>query len=363
MKKTKDNQPEQKYVYAKKPETAAPAIEAPDAGENAIRAKREDSNHTDLPFKKSLYGYDAADVKNYIDELNSNTLSVGKVYEAKINELKDELALCYRERDSFKEAMLKLKSELEQATAAPAPQASENSPATAEGANSGLESRTASEQEKFNRKAEEYEKTISELNTAIAKAENEIQRLTAFETQVSQLSDENKELSKEAASLKQKNNELKLELARHAEIAAAYDNIVAENERLKAETAAVKKSFDDVSNELNAKNDSLAALSSENEKLRIEVSETGIKYTVMCQQAEKAEAEAAELKDKNKSQAYEFAAKINEFESQHTKEKLNLQKNMQVNAYHIKQMNLLVQELSSQVEQVEKSFDETEILH
>lgn len=338
MKKKKQDEVSDAMIPAQ-----AQDYESSESHEDNIRS-RVNAEGPEFSFKKSLYGYEIQDVDSYIEQQNENLVSVCRVYDAKIKDLKNELALCYRERDSLKVNYESCRKELETAVST-----------------ARSEQNDADSQVKTADVYAEYEKNIGELNEKLAKALYENEKLAGNQKQVADLTNKNALLEGELASLRQKNNDIRLELAKLVQLTAENERLFAENTALKAERADVEKKLSEAVKLSGEKEVELQKLTEESDIIKRDAAELEIKRSVLQKQSERDTAEIEKLREDNKKQAYEFASKVNQLESDYTNGRLAQQKQMQVHSYHIKQMEVAIEELNKQFSEVKISLEGTDI--
>lgn len=341
MKKAKNE------ASANKPSTiSSEKISANDPSEK-IRSK--ENGNGELSFKKVLYGYDPNEVVSYIEELRNTYEASARTHDVKLSSLKEELALSNRERDSYSKKYKECKANLDK-----------------------LPEKTAvNEAEKNNDAAEEYKAEIARLKTAIERTEAENERLREKNSQsnaavsaeyaerISILEKENAEAKATAEAVQRRNEELVAAEQKYEALFADYNSLTAQNEHLKAEKDLKEKEVMQLKEELVQKSDELKKLSAEKDESKKKLAESEAENGVLHQRTEENEKEILRLKETNKTQAHEYAEKINELESEQAAVKLAMQKEIKLRDYYINQAQSTLLELSEQMEQIKKTFTDS----
>ncbi|MBQ4627358.1 MAG: hypothetical protein IJB45_08930 [Clostridia bacterium] len=316
------------------------------------KSKGKEKSERDLPFKKVLYGYDPEEVAAYIDELAETLESSTRLHESKLSSIKEELVLSNRERDSYGEKYRACMAKLEEAL---------KTEKTAE---------TAPAVEEKQDRAPELEAVIETLKNKLEKAESEnvkLREMTEQKTQnafdeylskIAALEGENKQISVRADALRRENSELLADCQKYDGLFGEYNEILAQLEKTKAELAAKQEEAKLLNEELEEKLREAKALSAEKESIKKKAAELEVKNDVLRQKLEENESEIIRLKDANKAQAFECADKVNALESENAKNKLALQKELQLHDYYINQAELTLAQLSKQMEQIKQSLSE-----
>lgn len=316
------------------------------------KSKGKEKSERDLPFKKVLYGYDPEEVAAYIDELAETLESSTRLHESKLSSIKEELVLSNRERDSYGEKYRACMAKLEEALKTE--KIAETAPVI---------------EEKQDR-APELEAVIETLKNKLEKAESEnvkLREMTEQKTQnafdeylskIAALEGENKQISVRAEALRRENSELLAASQKYDGLFGEYNEILAQLEKTKAELAAKQEEAKLLNEELEEKLREAKALSAEKESIKKKAAELEVKNDVLRQKLEENENEIIRLKDANKAQAFECADKVNALESENAKNKLALQKELQLHDYYINQAELTLAQLSKQMEQIKQSLSE-----
>lgn len=306
----------------------------------------------ELIFKKVLYGYDPDEVNSYINELSATYEASARNHEAKLSSMKEELVLSNRERDSYGEKYRECKSKLD---AMP-----EQRPAE------------IIYQETEDRSAE-YEAVIEKLKARIEQVEFEnlqlkqtadsgdsSKKLDEYIGRIAELEEENRKISIDAEAVSRENSELRVTSQKYESLFGEYNAVLAQLELSKAEAASKKNEILLIKEELEKKLDEMNTLSSENEELRKKSAELEIGNGVLKQRLEEKENEILRLKDINKTQAYEYADKVNMLESEQAKSRLAMQKELKLHDYYINQAEITLAELSKQMEQIKQSLSDAQ---
>lgn len=281
-----------------------------------IRVK--DSEERELDFKKVLYGYDPDEVKTYINEMNKTHGAAVRNYESRLSSVKEELLLSNRERDSLSEKYKKYQSQAAVELVAVADQKAED-------------------------KGGKYKDALEALQA----------KLEQTQAERALLEKENREFK--AAS------ECESDIAKKCEsLAREIKKVSAENALLAAEISEKENKHQALLQELEQKKEKINALLLEAEEAKRASADFEIKNGVLAKQLEEKEAENAALKEQNKTQAYDYAEKINKLESEHSQSRLAAQKEMQLRKYFIDRAELTLAELAKQMVQIKQSFDEDE---
>lgn len=338
MKKTKGEAAANKNP---KPAQKEEKISANDPTEK-IRSKDGEGNG--LSFKKILYGYDPSEVESYIEELSKTYEAAARNYEMKLSSIKEELVLSNRERDSYSEKYRECMASLEKPSKINAEEKS---------VGEGL--------------AAEYKKIIDALNDRLERAELENEYLREqssnssavpdeYSEKIAFLENENREISVKAESVMRRNEEL-LEIEQKYEaLFNEYNSVTAQLEYMRAEKASAEKQMAELKTELEEKAEDIRSFSLANDELKRKQTELEAENTVLSRCAEENEAEIARLKEINKTQAHDYADKINLLESEQANSRLAVQKEIKLRDYYIGQAQATLSELSEQMEIIRKTF-------
>ncbi len=317
---------------------------------SAERTREKDNEKNfDFPFKKVLYGYDPEEVSAYIKEVGESNKSALHIQQSKLSSMQEELVLSNRERDSFREKYKSCKAKLEEhLTKAPEPVVVE----------------------KIIDNSAEYEAELVALRNEleILKTENfqlkqfvEKNSDDAFEEYVSKiaaLEAEKNEFKSQVDLLNQKNSELLLGTQKYDELFEEHKSVIAKLELSKVNVTAKKNEIVKLNEKITEKVEELNAVSDENEQIKKKLAESEIKNTILIKQVSEKEEELIDLKEINKTQAYDYAKKINTLEHENSKAKLALQKELQLHNYHISQAELVLSEMTKQMDQIKQSFND-----
>jgi chromosome segregation ATPase len=317
-----------------------------------------DREIADLNFRKSVHGYNIEDVKDYVEEQNKNFMSTCQMYDGKIAELRTEVAFLTRERDSLLSKLEEarnennaLKEELEQLKLAGQDEGEEK---TAE------EPVVGQAEIKRDRLDDDYRILVDEvaqLRREKVEAQSTIAQLAEIAADYESLSKQRDELeakyNEQSQELLEKKDELTRLLAVERELKVAID----EAEGLKHACETEQKRRAEAEKELQEKTELMSKAVTEIEQLRKEISEFEIRQSVLRQQLKKSDEEIAEMREQNKRQAYDYAAKLSDLEAEFNRNKLAMQKQIQVHMYHIKQVDLLMNELQKQFGDAKSSLE------
>lgn len=299
-------------------------------------------------FKKVLYGYDPNEVASYIKELTDNNEASARNYELKLSSIKEELAFSNRERDSYGEKYRECKARLNKASEA-VPQ--------------------KSSQENI---AAEYRNIIDELKEKLAKAEVENEKLRSvpiqnsadiygeYEEKIAVLEKENGEIRAKAEALERKNEELLAAEQKYEKLLAEHNALVSHHERLRVENEAKGKALSELEAEIAEKAEEIGRLSLANDESKKTLAGLEAENGVLRQCVGENENEILRLKEANKAQAHEYADKINRLEGERAASSLAMQKEIKLRDYYINQAQSTLSELSEQMEQIRKTFTDTQ---
>lgn len=317
----------------KKTETAAKQ-EKSSVNDPSEKIRSKESEAMGLSFKKVLYGYDPNEVASYIKELTDNIEASARNYEMKLSSIKEELALSNRERDSYGEKYRECRAKL-----AKLPD-------------------TVTQNDNSENIAAEYEKIIDSLKVRLENAESENEKLRAMPVKTSAdmsedctlkiaaLEKENSEIKAKADMLERRNTELTAAERKYGNLLAEYNSLVSHSERMKAEIAEKSEEIGRISIENDESKKKLAGFEAENGVLQQCIKEN--------------EEEIMRLKESNKTQAHEYADKINILESERAAGRLAMQKEIKLRDYYINQAQTTLSELSEQMEHIRKTFTDTQ---
>lgn len=288
------------------------AVSGVETAPSEIRVK--ESAERELDFKKVLYGYDPDEVKGYIDEMNKSHGAAVRNYESRLSSVKEELLLSNRERDSLSEKYKKYRSKAASSLLA-------EGGATADGG------------------CEEYKEALIALQARLEQTEAEKEGLEKTNRELRAANEEAAEIAKKYAAL-----------------CAANKETAAENELLAADNNEKEKIIQVLMQELEQKKERINALSLEAEEAKRAGADFEIKNGVLARQLEEKETENNSLKEQNKTQAYDYAEKLNKLESEQAQSRLAAQKELQLREYFINRAELTLEELTKQIEQIKQSF-------
>ncbi len=304
---------------------------------------RVEFDAADLPFKKSLHGYNIQDVNDYLATRANESESTRQMYAGKVEELKSELAFLGRERDSLMDKLDICQKEL-------AIEKEHTTPETVEiqvpsDANSAeleekISTLTASNQKLITELAQLRQEHV-EAGTVISRLNDQ---LSDFDEVKGRCDDYYERIRAMTAEAEKKDAKINSLLAVQRE----YNDFKEDFAELEEAKLSVDKKNAGLTEELEKRAELLQKASNTNEQLRHDISEFEIRQSVLRQQLKKADAEVAEVREQKKKQAYDYASKTSDMETDFTQSKLAMQKQMQVHLYHIKQIDLLLDELKTE---------------
>lgn len=288
------------------------------APSDKIRSK--DTPDGELGFKKVLYGYDPEEVASYIDELNKTYTAATRNYESRLSSIKEELRISNRERDSYSEKYKNSKAELENAKQV----VPEKVIIDDNGSN------------------EEYDRTIAVLKEKLE-----------------QIQAENGALKEKLAVLERENSQIPALAQKCDSLFADYKDATAQLEAAKSDNVKYETELQIAKQGLEEKTFEFIELSAQADEDKKKAAEFEIKNGILARQIEENESEILRLKEMNKNQAYEYADKVGQLESEHTRSKLALQRELKLQDYYISQAEQTLSELTKQMEQIKQSFSES----
>ncbi len=303
----------------------------------------------EFPFKKTIYGYDPEEVSAYIKEVSESNKSSLRIQQSKLASTKEELVLANRERDSFREKYKACKERLEEALA------DEKEPVVVE---------------KIVDNSAEYAAEISSLREEIERLKIENSQLKqfadknnddAFEEYISKISaleSEKKEFGSQVELLKRENAELISASQKYSALFEEHKSVIAQLELSKVDVTAKENEILKLAEEICEKSKKIKSVSDENEQIKKNASEIEVRNTILEKQISEKEDEIINLKEINKTRAYDYAKKLNSLEHEQSKTKLALQKELQLHSYHISQTELVLSEMTKQLEQLKQSFND-----
>ncbi len=311
-------------------------------GKGRNSAEQPEEAYDALAFKKSLYGFDPEEVVDYINELNRNYSETCRMYDQKLEDSRDNLALLTRERETLNAQLSEIRGKFEAAQSELSRLREINSTSNKDAA-----------------VAESTQELVAVVSTLNAK-------ITGLERDNAKLKDElerGRAALKENEKIKAENQEQKTQLAQNLVeldrlngIAREAEDTIAENERLKVETQDSTKRLAEAKADLAKATEALSAVKPELSSLRKAVADYNVRKEMFEKQKKTFDEELTNLRATNKQQAYDFAQQRSELESKVSAERLELTKQVQVHSYHLSQSQLLLTELMKQFEQAQASF-------
>lgn len=284
------------------------------------KLRLKDGADGELGFRKVLYGYDPEEVSFYIEELSKTYNAATRNYENRLSSLKEELQISNRERDSYSEKYRKNRAELDAV----------------------MQGKPVQNIEKNTDADEEYAAVI-----------------TALKEKLEQARAENNRLKEKYAVLERENEQLPVLTQKYDSLFADYKDVSAQLEASKSENAGYETELKIAKQGLEEKTLELIELSAQADDDKKKSAELEVKNGILVRQIEENESEILRLKEMNKNQAYEYADKVGELESEYTRSKLVLQRELKLQDYYISQAELTLSELTKQMEQIKQSFSET----
>ena len=284
------------------------------------KLRSKEDNDGNFGFKKVLYGYDPDEVNSYIEELNKTYAAATRNYESRLSSIKEELRISNRERDSYSEKYRNIKPKHEETQA--------NIPEKAEKTDRA--------------EIEAYVSEIAVLRGKLEKAQAE-----------------NLQLTEKAAVLERESSKIPALEKKCDLLFSDYKEATAQLETAKSEKAKCEAELQVAKQGLEEKTLEFIELSARADDDKKRAAELEVKNGILGKQTEENEAEILRLKEINKAQAYEYADKVGQLESEHTKTKLALQRELKLQDYYINQAEFTLSELTKQMEQIKHSFSES----
>ena len=317
-----------------------------------VGGRREEEDNTKVTFKKVLNGYSPSEVDDYIESQNQYHTSTCNMYDEKLNEMRSEIMLLNRERESLISKHEMLQQEFEQYKL----QVAQNAAAAAE---EKKEEEVIIEKDdetliKENDSLRSQIVALKEENAALLN-EKEINQEKLEELENLKL--EKEDLENEILSL---NSNITLNNAKIRELSAKEADL----EHLTDEFVLLNKQLNDAVEKRNGaektaaiKAEQLAAAESEQNRLRQELSNFEIRYSLLRQQLKKSDEDLDELRKAGKQQAYDYANKVSEMQSDLAAEKIKLKKQVQFHIFHINQLGSLLDEVKKEYNEAITSLD------
>lgn len=338
----------------------------------------------DHEFRRVLHGYDPEAVNAYIKELSDSLNAASKNYESKMSDMKEELALANRERDSLKERYNDCKASLDAAQICLQTESAEADEyrSTIEKLRAEIE-RLEEEKQQAPEPApmpepepvpddvvREYERQIEELNSQNEQLEGILLRekknmedslrraKTVLKAKIAELEQKTESVSAERDAAVRENSDLKTRFEKVLAFEKKAETLLSENASLitRADRAEAERS--EISAMLKEAEDAAAESAAESERLRAELDSARVDAMVLKDKLEQSLNELSELKGKNKEQIYTYSEKYNKLESEWNNDRLNMQKKIRLQGYHISQAESAIEELSKQLEMIKLSLSE-----
>ncbi|MBR6784982.1 MAG: hypothetical protein IKM25_01885 [Clostridia bacterium] len=283
------------------------------------KIRTKDGETAELDFKKVLYGYDPEEVDSYIGEMNKTYSAAVRNYESRLSSTKEELLLSNRERDSYCEKLKKF-------------------------------SLDCNSQAAFVEQTQKNEDSNEEYRAIIISLQEKLEKCEA----------EKRELSDKVKSLENEKLQHGALAQRHSLLIEQSKETAAKLEFAESQVSVQQKKIFQLEEELREKTLEVADAQARNEEISKTASDFEIKNGVLSQCLEEKENELESLKEINKTQAFEYADKINRLESEYSQSRLAMQKEMQLHEYYISRAQLTLSELNRQMEQMKQSFSDAQ---
>lgn len=295
-----------------------------------------------VTFKKVMRGFDPEEVIAYIDEMSKTMQEASKNYELRMAEMKQELTFANRERDTLRARC----EELEHSSApAPAPTPVPEPEAVPEKPKRGK-----SQQDQI----ESLQKQLEEERALNISAADAVQNINA---QIDALSAQLQDKEAQLASCYERIDLLEEQNGKQQSMRENYEDALAQLEKMKADSMAYKEQIDVFTAEAKATEAHLQKTETENVNLKTELGRVNIENSLLEEKNEQYKKEIFEMKAEAKEKAYENAEKLAAGEDALQQEKMKLQKQIQLQNYHIEQAGAAVEELKKQLEQIRISFE------
>lgn len=206
----------------------------------------------------------------------------------------------------------------------------------------------------------ELQKKYNELSSKYNQLLEDSRRLKEFEAGLAQSAIEKENLQKKIESLNAQIEKLKEENQRLSGVISESNLQLEAFEKLKVDYSAVNARLSVAEAELSSVSVELSKKTDENEKLQSTLADLRIRIASLEQQNDNLEKEISALRENLRVQMYEFAQKKNEYETAAANERLNLIKLIQVHSYHLKQSEMLLNELRTQFSHAIETFKDLE---
>lgn len=284
-------------------------------------------------FKKVMRGFDPEEVLAYIDEMSRTMQDASKNYEMRMAEMKQELTLVSRERDNLAERC----RELESRQCVPEPQ-----PIPEEVSSEEKHDKKSKAQIDSLKKQLEVERSANK--TAEENLKNAGSRIETLELQIQSCYEQIETLEKEAET--------------KTDFSAQYEEALEQIEKLRSDISKEKEEKELLKAESRATENHLKKTEDENGKLKTDLGRLNVENSLLSEKNEQYKKELANLKAEAKEKAYYYAEKLSAGEDALGQERMKLKKKMQMQSYHIEQAKAAIEELESQLEQINISFDD-----
>ncbi|HOU11016.1 MAG TPA: DivIVA domain-containing protein [Clostridiales bacterium] len=200
-------------------------------------------------------------------------------------------------------------------------------------------------------KPAEVDEYIENLHAALANAQRVIdEKSEEFKSAYALVSRERDNLAQELSQVKEK-------------LALTAGQLTQALEKIES-TAELERQNEKMTEQLRSMYTKLEAcktLITENQQMKSLVGELEATADIERQHALKNEEEIAELRELNKKQAYEFAAREKQLEADFTQEKLRVAQLLKMHKYHIERSGEALREFSAQFTEAKKCLDEMKL--
>ena len=289
-----------------------------------------EASENSIAFKKVLRGFDPDEVIAYIDEMNRTMQDASKNYETRMAEMKQELTLVSRERDNLRKQC----SELEQNAETPfVPQ---------------VEEVKAEDGEK---EAQSLKAELEKERSANTKSEKALENANG---QIKELSSQLKSMEKQLSDCYKRIDEQEKK-DRTEPFREQYEEAVKQIEKLKSNADSLREKNEQLNAEASATTEHIRKIEDENTDIKTELSRISVENDLLKEKNGQYKKELSEMKADAKKKAYSYAEKLAAGEDELNKEKMKLEKKLQMQSYHIEQANSAIDELKKQLEQISLS--------
>lgn len=200
-------------------------------------------------------------------------------------------------------------------------------------------------------KPSEVDEYIESLNASLANAQRVIdEKSEEFKSSFALVSRERDNLLRELAQVKESLAQSEAQLAQAREKIENTAELERQNEKM---TEQLRSMY--------TKLEACKTLITENQQMKSRVGELETTADIERQHAMKNEEEIAEMRELNKRQAYEFAAREKQLEADYTQEKLRVAQLLKLHRYHIERSGEALKEFSTQFQEAKSCLDEMKL--